>query len=156
MADHDNDIDALLRYLLTSGHTQYWNDDSTRWRAAITALVAERNALKEKAKMLDTVIGERNEYEAITNELRIQLDAARSFWRERAERRDAEQKSAADRDLRERLVCAIWPQMLRSFDQPSDDGSRYEWQALKAKARNEALDEADKMLDFMRKQGGGA
>ena len=43
---NDNDIDALLRYLLTSGHTQHWNDDSTRWHAALTALVAERNKAK--------------------------------------------------------------------------------------------------------------
>ena len=139
MSDPTDDIDALSAFLLGQPVI------GPRWHAALTALVAERDELKEKAKMLDTVIGERNEYEAITNDLRIQLDSAKSFWRDRAERRDAEQKSAADRDLRERLVCAIWPEIMR------------QWREFKTAidprgdALADALIEADKMLAAMRK-----
>ncbi len=73
----------------------------------IDALVAERDALQQRVAELEAhksvsvrlLIEERDA-------LRIELANAKSYWRERAERRDAEEKSAADRDLRERLVCA--------------------------------------------------
>ena len=114
MADHDNDIDALLDLLAAQSRFGF--------HSALTALVAERDALKQRVDQLEMY--------------------------QRVGRGSA---SDSDPDLRQRLVCAIWPQMLQSFDQPSVDGSRYEWQAIKAKARNEALAEANAMIAAMRK-----
>lgn len=53
MPDNNDDIDALLRYL-KSGHTPHWCDDSTRWHAALTALVAERDALRKRVAKLES------------------------------------------------------------------------------------------------------
>lgn len=47
MPDTTNDIDALLLYFKT-GRTPNWKKSSTRWHAALTALVAERNELRAK------------------------------------------------------------------------------------------------------------
>ena len=111
---NDNDIDALLRYL------DYLVGGDPQWAHAVRALVAERDAL------------------------RVEAQNAKTYWRERAERRDAEEKSAADRDLRERLVCAIWPEILRQWREYKD--------AIDPRgcARWDALEEADKMLAEMR------
>ena len=88
MSDID-DIDALIRELRECAEVGY-----KPWRhAALTALVAERDAL------------------------RIEAQKAKSYWRERAERRDAEQRREADHDLRERLVCAALTGLLAH---PSD------------------------------------
>lgn len=76
MTDPTNDIDALLRYL-KSGHTPHWYDDSKRWRAVLTALVAERNALREQLRL------------ANIDQFNTEAEA-----------------NDRDRDLRERLVCA--------------------------------------------------
>ena len=48
------DISDLLLYL-KSGHTPHWYDDSTRWRAALTALVAERDEARREACHLEAV-----------------------------------------------------------------------------------------------------
>lgn len=113
MTDTTNDIDALLVLLHDGG----WKD----FHRALTALVAERDAL------------------------RIEAQNAKTYWRERAERRDAEQKSAADRDFHDRLVCAIWPEIMRQWREYKD--------AIDPRgcARQDALEEADKMLAAMRK-----
>lgn len=145
MADHDNDIDALLEYLGLIGIPE-----SPRYYQAVATLVAERDSLKAKVDegFAKRVYGHAEDLAAAMKHVHALL-AERDALKQRVA--ELEAHPPADRDLRERLVCAIWPQMLRSFDQPSDDGSRYEWQALKAKARNEALDEADKMIAAMRK-----
>ena len=47
MADTTNDIDALLRYL------DYLVGADTRWAESVRALVAERNALRERVAELE-------------------------------------------------------------------------------------------------------
>ena len=84
MTDSTNDIDALLEHLRNGAYQQqipFGNHDPSRWAVALTALVAERDALAEKLQM------QRN--------LR---DLDRQFA--------AQASSDRDRELRERLVCA--------------------------------------------------
>jgi hypothetical protein len=109
MTDTTTDIDALLEYL---GYL----DDPCRpgFRIILTALVAERDELKQRVA-----------------ELESQPPADR------------------DRELRERLVCAIWPELLRIHSEyakhPAVKGDPRE------QARRFALIEADEMLAAMRK-----
>ena len=49
MSDNDNDIDALLRLWSVQGF-----EDHRRYRAALTALVAERDALKQRVAELES------------------------------------------------------------------------------------------------------
>lgn len=86
---NDNDIDALLRYL-KSGHTPHWYEDSTRWHAALTALVAERDRSKElHAHLSQSYVLLAEDCDALKERI-AELEAHPS----------------TDRDLRERLVCA--------------------------------------------------
>lgn len=80
MTDPTNDIDALLRYLQI-GHTPHWYDDSTRWHAALTALAAERDALKQRvaelvrnADELAAAIKQRDEARLQTGRLLNEID----------------------------------------------------------------------------------
>jgi hypothetical protein len=121
VSDTSNDIDALLRYLSMFAKRYCRHvlpcDVAADYHAALTALVAERNALKQRVAELES-----------------------------------HPPADRDRDLRERLVCAIWPQMLQSFDQLADDfGNRNTWRQAKEIARSEALKEADEMIAAMRK-----
>lgn len=68
---------------------------------------------------------------------------------------EAQPPADRDRELRERLVCAIWPELLRIFertDTEHNDGAN--WDLVRINARARALDEADAMIAEMRKRGG--
>ena len=92
------------------------------YRNLVKALVAERDAL------------------------RVEAQNAKTYWRERAERRDAEQRNEADRDLRERLVCAALPVVIADFYNCSPN-KRYDlaWHI------QSAVDAADAAIAAMRK-----
>ena len=94
--------------------------------ASLTALVAERDAL------LGRVAAQEQDIKA--------LSAATAILRGKL----TESPPAAS-DLRERLVCAIWPEILRQWREYKD--------AIDPRgcARSDALEEADKMLAAMRK-----
>ena len=55
----------------------------------------------------------------------------------------------ADSDLRERLVCAIWPELLRIFEKTDTTGAN--WDLVRINARAQALRDADEMIAAMRK-----
>jgi hypothetical protein len=138
MTDPTNDIDALLTLTKFGGEP---------YHATAKALVAERNALKQRVAELErfnsTAVRIISERDGLREQLRLcNIDQ----FNTEAEANDR------DRELRERLVCAIWPQMLRSFDQLADDfGNRNTWRQAKDIARSEALKEADEMIAAMRK-----
>jgi hypothetical protein len=88
MADHDNDIDALL-YHLDSG---YWPEK----HAALAALVAERDKLAYDLKFRE---GE------CDNLREIGCNAAQRI-RDLERQLKANQPADRDRELRERLICA--------------------------------------------------
>lgn len=88
----ENDIDRLLRFLVRSANGSpdgLMFDAADIYHRAVTALVAERDAL---AKERDA--------------LRVELANGKSFWRPLDDRRNTEQRQESDRDLRERLMCA--------------------------------------------------
>ena len=120
MPDTTNDIviNALLDYLRRM--------DMSNMHAALTALVAERNAL------LGRVAAQDQDIKA--------LSAANAILRGKL----TESPHAAS-DLRERLVCAIWPVLIQQWREYKD--------AIDPRgcARSDALEEADKMLAAMRK-----
>lgn len=144
MTEPTNDIEALLRYL-KSGHTPHWYDDSTRWHAALTALVAERNALRKNTTELES---------ELTAYAQLVSDLIAEKWRLQDRIKELESQEFtlphdpfrnADRDLRERLVCAIWPvliQQWREYKHAIDP---------RGDARSDALVEADAMIAAMRK-----
>ena len=106
---NENIIVALLDYLRRM--------DMSNMHAGLSALVAERDELKQRVAVLES------------QEFTLPTDPFRD----------------PDRDLRERLVCAIWPEIMR------------QWREFKTAidprgdARSDALIEADKMLAAMRK-----
>ena len=56
MADHDKDIDELIGFLALAQDARYTYslfNDAGKWHAAMTALVAERNALREQLRLLN-------------------------------------------------------------------------------------------------------
>ena len=59
--------------------------------------------------------------------------------------RRLESNPPADRDLRERLVCAIWPVLIQQWREYKDAIDP------RGDARSDALEEADKMHAAMRK-----
>jgi hypothetical protein len=54
-----------------------------------------------------------------------------------------------DRELRERLVRAIWPELLRIYEKTDTTGAN--WDLVRINARAQALLEADAMIAAMRK-----
>jgi len=119
MNDAQNDIDALLRTLSRSATTSLVGPTQcARYHDALAALVAERDALKQRVAELEA---------------------------------QPQQSS----DLRERLVCAIWPEILRAYCDFRDAyGQGYALGIAKESLRAEALEEADAMIAAMRKGGG--
>jgi len=57
----------------------------------------------------------------------------------------------ADRDceLRKDLICAIWPEMLRIYDNTDPKGNN--WDLVRINARAQALQDADAMIAAMKK-----
>ena len=93
-----------------------------RWAKAIRALVVERDALKQRVA----------ELEALSKPVYI-----------------SHGQRVESIDLRERLVCAIWPEMLRIFEKTDTTGAN--WDLVRINARAQALRDADEMIDAMRK-----
>ena len=137
MTDPTKDIDGLLGYLSGAADHSFTTIPSNiaaDYYAALTALVAERDAL------------------------RTELTNAKSFWRPLSERRDeadaAKQRvteleshppADRDRELRERLVCALIVPAFELYSASrSVDPARY------------AVSVADAAIAAMRKEGGGA
>jgi len=132
VSDTQNDIDELVQIMRGTKFDVFSLKvspfEATRYHAALTALIAERDDLSEKCKaqhrtMNDMIETQRN----------------------------------ADRELRERLVCLILPEMLRVYINLRDASVQaYSWNQTKEFSRWEALEEADAMIAAMREQGGGA
>jgi hypothetical protein len=129
MPDHDNDIEELFCLLdhVIGGKPH---------RAALTALVAERDALKQ-------------ENDALRSRCKVHQDEVldRVFemdaLRKRVAELEAHPPADRDRELRERLVCAALTGII-------GDVSSYE------DAADAAVRHADATLAAMRKEGGGA
>ena len=139
---NDNDIDALLAEL----RDQAANGYKTCQYAALTALVAERDELKERVEQLKqvnttavTIISERDALRKRVAELGTSVSRLAILNGQLLE-----QPPAAS-DLRERLVCAIWPVLIQQWREYKD--------AIDPRgcARSDALEEADKMIAAMRK-----
>ena len=129
MNTNNNDIDALLEHLRSGAYRQqipFGNPDPSRWAVALTALIAERDALKRRLE-----VGERQ----------LRLANIDQFKQPPADR---------DRELRERLVCAIWPDMLRIYNRSDPNGNN--WDLVRINARAQALQDANAMIAAMRKE----
>ena len=143
-------------------------DEIERLRAEVARVTAERDALRielERERMRLSACGvvamsntrqtaEENrqvsdEYKSASfDEVCAAVDREMAL-RERVAEIEAQ---PADRDLRERLVCAIWPEILRIFertDTTHNNGAN--WELVKINARDRALTEADAMIAAMRK-----
>ena len=195
----DNDIDALLR-LLSAYDFEY----DSRYHAALTALVAERDALareneaqtyegnsviywsdraKAYGKCIDAIwcvlsaagyqpdgekhivdtltalVAERDGLKQENDSLRSRCKAHQDEVLDRVFEMDALRKRVAeleahppadrDRELRERLVFAIWPELLRICEKTDTTGAN--WDLVRINARAQALLEADAMIAAMRK-----
>jgi hypothetical protein len=125
----DSDIDGLL-FILSDPH-------HSRYSAALRMIVAERNALKQRVEDMKAI-----------NSTATRIIAERDALKQRVA--ELEAQLPADRELRERLVCAIWPELLRIHSEyakhPAVKGDPRE------QARRFALIEADEMLAAMRKE----
>ena len=127
MTDNDNEIEALVNYL------KLWQPDSGRYRA-LTALVAERDGLRE-------------ENNALRSRCKVHQDEVldRVFEMDALRKRVAELEShpPADRDrhLRERLVCAA---MTGFMADSSKETYREHWAVI-------AVQQADAAIAAMRK-----
>lgn len=136
--DNDNDIDALLRFL-DGGASPWWAD-------SVRALLAERNALKRRVAELSP-----NRCPPDVDPRELCGDSCSDLDGEMlvAMRRGGSHPPAAS-DLRERLVRAIWPELLRIHTEyakiPGIVGDPRE------QARRFALIEADEMIAAMRKE----
>jgi hypothetical protein len=86
----------------------------------------------------------------IVERLRAELAAAKK----RIAELESQPPADRDRELRERLVCAIWPEMLRIYEKTDTKGAN--WDLVRINARAQALREADAMIAVMPKEGGGA
>lgn len=175
--------EADLTALLAELRDQAANGYKTCQYAALTALVAERDALQAKInahaedrrKYIDAWDGwiASTKRLGIAEWLRVYADAVpipslnedeakeRVFkhldqrmrdaaetideLRKRIEELESQQPAS---DLRERLVCAIWPEILRQWREYKDAIDP------RGDARSDALIEADKMLAAMGKGGG--
>ena len=144
MSDNDNDIDALLRALdpkrFPGGIIHF--ADLTRHHAALTALVAERNALNQENNAL------RSRCKAHQDEVLDQVFEMDALKKRIAEL-EAQPPADRDRELRERLACAIWPVLLRIYEKTDTTGAN--WDLVRINARAQALLEADAMIAAMRK-----
>ena len=159
-----NDIDALLRELAQEAHRYLGETKHSRRHAALTALVAERNALKDRVtlEMSDMWASKFLEKDRIINNLRAELEEqakcrirdgiALSDLKQRIAQLEAQEFTLPhepfrnpDEDLRAQLVCAIWPEIMRQWREYKDAIDP------RGDARSDALEEADKMLAAMRK-----
>ena len=129
MSDTTNDIDELLYYL----DNGYWPEK----HAALAAIVAERDGLKAQCD-------KRFDFETFAN-----LVAERDGLKQRVAELEAHPPADRDRELRERLVCAIWPELLRIFEKTDTTGAN--WDLVRINARAQALRDADEMIAAMRK-----
>jgi chromosome condensin MukBEF ATPase and DNA-binding subunit MukB len=138
---NDNDIDALLRYL-NAGSTADICGDYNRYHAALRMLIAERDGLR-------AALANARRDRASSKSVLASVIAERDALKRRVEELEAYQPADRDRELRERLVCAIWPELLRIHSEyakhPAVKGDPRE------QARRFALIEADEMLAAMRK-----
>ena len=57
-------------------------------------------------------------------------------------------KAQSDCDLRKDLICAIWPEMLRIYDNASNGNN---WDLVRINARAQALQDADAMIAAIRR-----
>ena len=171
MSDPTNDIDALLGYL--SGAADRYSchtipsDVAADYHAALTALVAERDALSSAVVGLRSAMKAQDDRERDAGErCGVSRDLSGCDWPDavadevialeaRVEQLEMYQRvgrgSASDRDreLRERLVCAIWPELLRIYEKTDTPGAK--WDLVRINARAQALLEADAMIAAMRK-----
>ena len=135
MTDTTNDIDALLAYL--AAHSRFG------FHSPLIALVAERDALKRRVEELES-------HNSVAVRL---LLAERDGLREQLRLANIDQfnteAESNDRELRERLVCAIWPELLRIYEKADETGGH--WDLVRSDARSRALREADEMIAAMRK-----
>jgi len=142
-----NDIDALMKVLdPNSGKRPTWDNwevvifaaDAIRHHAALSALVAERDALRRNTTELES---------ELTASAQRVSDLIAEKWRlqDRIKELEAQPPADRDRNMRERLVCAIWPVLIQQWREYKD--------AIDPRgcARDDALEEADKMLAAMRK-----
>ena len=97
MSDNDNDIDALLRLWSVQGF-----EDHRRYRAALTALVAERDALKATIVLLQS----RAESSKALNSTAVRVISERDALKQRVAELEEHPPADRDRELRERLICA--------------------------------------------------
>ena len=121
-----NDIDELLEWCAL-------NDID--WHAALTALVAERDALRKRVAEQDADIKSLAASNAILHGKLLEhpLDTR-------------------DRDLREQLVVAVYPILLAvAWGRPSGNTTAEEMADTLAAMRELAIVEADKMIAAMRK-----
>lgn len=132
MSEPINANDRHIEELLHSLGGGYWPEK----HAALTALVAERNALKEENIALRS--RQKSHQDEVLDRV-FEMDALRKRIAE------LEAHPPANRDLHERLVCAIWPEIMREWREHNDAPDWRGW------ARLDALEEADKMLVAMRK-----
>jgi hypothetical protein len=150
----ENDIDVLLRYL-DGGASPWWAD-------SVRALVAERNALREQLRLcsinavadagLPALITQRDALKARVAELEKQLKFRNETYEElrwRLIEKSSAQPPAAS-DMRERLVRAIWPELLRIHTEYAKDPRVHG--DPREQARRFALIEADEMIAAMRKE----
>ena len=153
MAEYDDDINALLHFLDANSIVAADRfPEAIRYYRALTALVAERNELlKENVALRDRLKAKQDEvldrvFEMDALKQRVAVLESQEFTLPGDPFRDP------DRDLRERLVCAIWPEILRIFeraDTTHNNGAN--WDLVRINARDRALTEADAMIAEMRK-----
>jgi hypothetical protein len=170
VSDHEKDIDALAFFLEKVGEGDPMRcdpEDASPWSKALTALVAEREEMKETIVLLRS----RAESSEASNDTAFRIISERDGLRKRVVELDALKQRIADlesdnralgynnatlrgllkshppsdrdRELRERLVCAALTGII-------GDISSYE------DAADAAVRHADATLAAMRKQGGGA
>lgn len=136
MPDTAIDIIDLLHDIDPSRITYISQSDRMRYHAAIKALVAERDALRTNTTELES---------ELTASAQRVSDLIAEKWRLQDRIEELEAQPPAASDLRERLVCAIWPEILRQWCECKDAVDP------RGCARCDALEEADAMLAAMRK-----
>ena len=134
MTDPTNDIEQLLRWL--DAYDKSIPQSQHRWHAALVALVADRDALKQENDAI------RSQCKAAQDEVLDRVFEMKKL-RERIWKLSAQQSADRDRDLRERLVCAALTGLCSDPSVDMDEsGSRA------------AVAIADRTLAAMRKGGG--
>lgn len=152
---NDTDIDALRGFLSLSARHSFNtipSDVADRYHRALTALIAARDELKEENNALRSRCKEHKD--EVMDRVFV-MDALRKRVAEPEASESSTVKAIlpgklivhppAASDLRERLVCAIWPVIMRQWREYKD--------AIDPRgcARADTLEEADKMIAEMRK-----